>query len=67
MYNQMYTSGYYETTTNWVLEADIYTIHSDELIYSTQPRGYEPNNAGTLADEFTSAIVAELKTKRMIP
>lgn len=67
MYDQMYTPGHYVTTTNWVLEADIYTIHGDELIYSTQTRSYDPNNARSLANDFAREIVAELKAKRMIP
>ncbi len=67
VYDQMYTPGYYESTTNWVLEADIYTINGDELIYSTQTRSYDPENAKDLAVSFANSIVNELKTKKMIP
>jgi hypothetical protein len=67
MHDQMYTPGYYETTTNWVLEADIYTINGDELIYSTQTKSYDPENARDLSESFTQSIINELREKKMIP
>ena len=67
LYDQMYTPGRWEITTNWVLEADIFTINDDQLIYSAQTRSYDPNNARTLAESFTRAIVVELRTKGIIP
>jgi len=66
-YDRMYTPGRFETTTNWVLQADIFTINDDQLIYSAQTRSYDPNNARSLADGFTRAIIAELRTKGIIP
>ncbi len=45
VYDRVYTPGYYTASTNWVLEADIYTIDEDELIYSSQTRSYDPDNA----------------------
>jgi len=67
VYDQMFIPGRFETTTNWVLEADIFTISDDQLIYSAQTRSYDPNNARALAESFTRAIVAELRTKGIIP
>jgi hypothetical protein len=63
----MYMPGRFETTTNWVLEADIFTINDDRLIYSAQTRSYDPNTARALADGFARAIVVELRTKGIIP
>ncbi len=67
VYDRAYTPGYYTTSTNWVLEADIYTIDDDELIYSSQTRSYDPNNANDLAISFTKSIVSELKAKNIVP
>jgi hypothetical protein len=67
IYDQIYTPGHYVTTTNWILEADIYTINDDELIYSTQTRSYSPGSARDLSEGFTQSIINELKTKKMIP
>lgn len=67
VYDRAYTPGYYTTSTNWVLEADIYTIEEDELIYSSQTRSYDPTNANDLAVSFTKSIVAELMAKNIMP
>jgi len=65
--DQMYVPGRFETTINWVLQADIFTINDDQLIYSAQTRSYDPSNTRSLADGFTRAIIEELRTKGMIP
>jgi len=65
--DQVYIPNYYTTSTNWVLQVDIYTIEGDELIYSTQTKSFDPNNAKDLAESFTKSIINELRTKRMIP
>jgi hypothetical protein len=67
IHDRMYRPGHYEITTNWVLEADIYTIHDDQLIYSAQTRSYDPSNARRLADSFTRSIIRELRTIGIIP
>lgn len=67
VYDQMYTPGYYATSTNYVLEADIYTVNDDDqLVYSAQTKSYDPASAGALAGSFSGAIVEELKTKGII-
>lgn len=67
VYDQMYTPGYYTSSTNYVLEADIYTVNDDdELLYSTQTRSYDPNSISSLAASFARSIVTELKTKGFI-
>ena len=67
IYDRMYRPGHYQITTNWVLEADIYTINEDQLIYSAQTRSYDPSNARSLADSFTRSIIRELRTLGIIP
>jgi len=67
VYDQIYTPGYYATNTNYVLEADIYTVNDDDqLVYSAQTRSYDPRNARALGESFAKAIVDELKTKGII-
>jgi len=67
VYDQMYTPGYYATNTNYVLEADIYTVNDgDELVYSAQTKSYDPASAKSLAGSFSGAIVEELKIKGII-
>ncbi len=63
----MYTPGYYTTNTTYVLQAEIYTIEGDELVYSAQTQSYDPANYRDLAVAFSRSIIAELQAKRLIP
>lgn len=66
-YDRMYTPGYYKTNTNYVLEADIYTVNDDDaLVYSAQTKSYDPHDSKSLADNFARSIVNELKIKGLI-
>jgi len=68
LYDQVYTPGYYTTSTNYVLEADIYTVNDDdELIYSPQTRSTDPGSAHSLAESFSKTIVTELREKGLVP
>ncbi len=68
LYDQVYTPGYYTTSTNYVLEADIYTVNDDdELIYSAQTRSTDPGSAHSLAESFSKTIVTELREKGLVP
>lgn len=67
IYDYIYTPGYYTVSTNYVLEADLYTVNDDdELVYSAQTRSYDPSSAKALAEGFSKAIIAEMKEKGII-
>lgn len=67
VYDRIYTPGYYTTNTNYVLQADIYTVNDEgELVYSAQTRSYDPASAVSLGESFSRAIVEELKAKGII-
>lgn len=67
VYDQMYTPGYYTVSTNYILEADIYTVNDgDELIYSAQTKSYDPNSVSSLAQSFSKSIIKELQEKSII-
>ncbi|MCD8041899.1 MAG: hypothetical protein LUH10_02430 [Tannerellaceae bacterium] len=67
LYDNVYRPGYYTTTTNYVLEAEIYTVNDDdELVYSAQTRTTDPANASSLAESFATTIVSELRDKRLV-
>lgn len=67
VYDRVYTPGYYTTSTEYVLEADIYTVNDDdELIYSAQTKSTDPANAHALAESFSKTIVTELRQKGLV-
>lgn len=67
VYDKVYTPGYYTTSTNYILNADIYAIDNDTLLYSAQTESHNPNTLQALAESFAKAISKELKVKGLIP
>lgn len=66
-YDHMYTPGYYNTSTNYVLEADLYSVNDDDaIIYSAQTKSYDPVNSRDLGISFSKSIVQEMKMKGLI-
>jgi len=66
VYDQVYSPGYYSTTTNYVLQAEIYSVAGNELVYSGQTRSYNPGSAAALADEFSKTIVKDMTEKGLL-
>ncbi len=62
MYPQMSVT----TTTNYALEANLYTVTPEKLIYSAQTKSYDPSNATELAKSFASAVIADMQKKGLI-
>lgn len=60
MYDNIYSPGYFTTTTTYVLDADLYSLPSDQLIYSAQTKSYDPSNSKGLAKSFSEEIVNAL-------
>lgn len=67
MYDRVYEPGYYNTTTNYTLEANLYNVNQDKLEYSAQTKSFDPSNAVKLADSFTKTVVADMIKKGIIP
>ena len=66
VYGQVYTPGYYSTTTNYLLQAEIYSVAGNELMYSGQTKSYNPGSAAALADEFSRTIVKDMIEKGLL-
>lgn len=66
VYDQVYSPGYYTTTTNYVLQAEIYSVAGNELVYSGQTQSYNPNSSEALAAEFSKTIVKDMTEKGLL-
>ncbi len=67
LYDNVYTPGYYTTSTRYTLQAEIYTVNDhDELVYSAQTKTTDPRNASSLAKDFSETIVKELRSKGLV-
>lgn len=67
MWNNVYSPGYYETYSTYVLDADLFSIADDKLIYSAQTRTYDPSGSQQLARSFSEQIVTDLREQQIVP
>ncbi|MCD8172155.1 MAG: hypothetical protein LUD76_01635 [Alistipes sp.] len=66
MYDNIYSPGYYTTSTTYVLDADLYSLPDDKLIYSAQTRSYDPSNSKDLAQSFSAEIINALQSNGLL-
>jgi hypothetical protein len=66
LYDRVYNPGYYSTTTNYTLEADLYRTKGDKLLYSAQAKSFDPNSAADLAGGFSKTLVQDMIDKGVI-
>ncbi|MCD7962643.1 MAG: hypothetical protein LUF90_03645 [Rikenellaceae bacterium] len=65
-YDNIYSPGYFTTSTTYVLDADLYSLPDDKLIYSAQTRSYDPANSRDLAQSFSEEIINDLAKNGII-
>jgi len=56
IYGRIYEPGYYTVTNSFMLEASLYDLTNDKLLYSAQTRSVNPASPQSLASEFSSKI-----------
>jgi len=66
IYDRIYTPGYYETTTKYFWESNLYDLTSKELLYSVQTQSFDPASSELLAHEYGKMIVANMVKKAVI-
>jgi len=57
MYDRIYSKGYYEVSTKYFWESNLYDMDSKQLVYSVQTQSFDPSSSETLAHEYGKLIV----------
>ncbi|MBN9298496.1 MAG: hypothetical protein J0I41_15935 [Filimonas sp.] len=65
-YPRVYQPGYYETSTRFFFETNLYDINSNKLLYSAQSQSSAPSSLNALADDFSRTIVKDMKKRKVI-
>lgn len=65
-YPRVYQPGYYETSTRFFFETNLYDVNSNKLLYSAQSQSSAPSSLSTLADDFSRTIVRDMKNRKVI-
>ncbi|MFN0081166.1 MAG: hypothetical protein ACKVOM_01490 [Ferruginibacter sp.] len=63
MYDWLYTPDYYNTSTDYFFERNLFDIRCGDLIYSIQTKSYDCSSAASLASDNSKKVVQYLKDK----
>ena len=66
VYDRVYDPGYYTTSTDYILETNLYDIATGNLVYSGQTQSYDPSSSSALANDNSKRIVQDLKNKGVL-
>lgn len=66
MYDRIYTPGYYEVSTRYFWESNLYDLSEKKLLYAVQTESFDPSNAATQAHEYGQLIVKDMIEKQVV-
>jgi hypothetical protein len=66
MYERIYSPGYYESTTKYFWESNIYDLKTKQLLYSVQTESFDPDDATALAHRYSKVIINDMKQKNIL-
>lgn len=64
--DRIYTPGYYETSTKYFWESNMYCMCDKALLYSSQTQSFNPESSGTLGHEYGKKIVNDMLKKKIL-
>lgn len=60
VYDRIETKGYWEETTNYFWESNLYDLTSQKLVYSIQTKSFDPASTNALAHEYGKMILQNM-------
>ena len=60
IYSRIEMPGYYQVTTNYFWESNLYDLTSEKLIFSVQTKSFDPSSTGSLAHEYGKLILKSM-------
>ena len=64
--DRIYSPGYYETSTKYFWESNMYCMCDKALLYSSQTQSFNPQSSGTLGHEYGKKIVSDMLKKKIL-
>lgn len=62
----VYDPGYVAVTNIYYLEANLYDVETDKLLYSSQSKVYDPSEIERFANSFSEEIVEALQAENLL-
>jgi hypothetical protein len=66
MNERIYSPGYYEESTRYFWESNLFDVQFKQLIYSAQTESFDPASAEMLGHEYGQIIVKNLQKEKML-
>jgi len=66
MYDRIYSPGYYEVSTKYFWESNLYDMDSKQLVYSVQTQSFDPSSSEILAHEYGKLIVNSMVKNKVL-
>jgi hypothetical protein len=66
IYERVYEPGYYIDKTNFFWESNLFLTSTNDLLYSSQTRSFDPSNIESMAHEYGKMICNDLNEKGIL-
>ena len=66
-YAEVHSPGYFDTSTTLKLETSLYSVATNELVWTGQSETVDPSSIEDARDSMTRAVAKKLKGERLIP
>jgi hypothetical protein len=66
-YAEVHTPDYFETSTTLKLETNLYSVATDELVWTGQSETVDPDSIDDARTSITNAVAQKLKAEGLIP
>jgi hypothetical protein len=66
-YAEVHEPGYFDTSTTLRLETNLYSVATNELVWTGQSETVDPESIPDARESMTSAVAKKLKEERLIP
>ena len=66
-YAAVHEPGYFDTSTSLRLETNLYSVASNELVWTGQSKTVDPSSIDDARASITAAVAQKLKEERLIP
>mgnify|MGYP001820389158 CR=1 FL=1 len=66
-YAQVHEPGYFDTSTTLKLETSLYSVATNDLVWTGQSKTIDPESIDAARASITEAVASKLKSERLIP
>ena len=66
LYDRIYSPGYYEYSTRYFWESNLFDLSGKKLLYTAQTESFDPENASSMGHEYSLVILKDMIRKQLL-